>query len=377
MRARREATMKLETFEMERMQSTWENQVRYNLTESGVHPLTVEEIHPQSLGGELLGYSQTSGTSRLRELIATLYHGCGAENVLVTNGAAEANFISTWRVVEPGDTVAVMVPNYMQIWGFARSLGADVKPLWLRAGNGRWAPDLDGLEKTLKGGARLVAVCNPNNPTGAILTDGERKSICDMAARAGAWILADEVYQGAELDSVTTPSFWGHYDRLFVTSGLSKAYGLPGLRVGWVVSSPETIADLWRYKDYTTIGPGTLSDLLARAALGRRPQILERTRRILREQLPIIQAWVSAQAGLFEMIPPRAGAFAYLRYHLDVSSLSLFERLRDEKGVLVVPGRHFEMEHYLRIGFGGERDVLEKGLSLISEVLDDVRAEKV
>jgi hypothetical protein len=272
-----------------------------------------------------------------------------------------------------------MVPNYMQIWGLARSLGAEVKPLWLEPRNGRWAPDLDAFEKALGPRTRFIALCNPNNPTGGILSAEERRVICEGAARVGAFILSDEIYQGAELDSRTTPSLWGEYDRLVITNGLSKAYGLPGLRIGWAVSSPARIAELWRYKDYTTIGPGALSDFLARAALetNRRKQILERTRLVLREQLPIVQNWIAGEGDLFHLIPPLAGAIAYVRYHLEIGSIPLFERLRDEKSVLVVPGHHFGMEHFLRIGFGGDRDTLETGLALVSEVLSAYRAEAV
>ena len=336
-----------------------------------MHPLRFEELAPDSIGRELLGYPQTNGTTALRELIASQYPGCGPDHVLVTNGAAEANFISTWNLVGPGDEVVFMVPNYMQIGGLARSLGAEVKPLWLEMSNGRWAPDLDSLERAVNGRTRLIALCNPNNPTGGTLTSEERHSICEIGDRVGAWILADEIYRGAELDSEMTPSFWGSYERLVVTCGLSKAYGLPGLRIGWVVSAPEPIADLWRYKDYTTIGPGALSDFLARTALApdRRPRILERTRRILREQFPIVENWVRREGDLFRMIPPRAGAIAYLQYDREMESLELFTRLKDEKSVLIVPGQHFGMEHFFRVGFGGDPAVLETGLALISEVL--------
>jgi aspartate/methionine/tyrosine aminotransferase len=156
-----------------------------------------------------------------------------------------------------------------------------------------------------------------------------------------------------------------------VTAGLSKAYGLPGLRIGWIAGPPETIADLWRYKDYSTIGPGALSDVLARAALepDRRARILERTRRILREHFPVVERWIRDGDGLLELVPPLAGAIAYVQYRRNMPSVDLFERLRDEKNVLVVGGHHFEMEGFLRIGFGGDRSILEEGLSRISEVL--------
>jgi len=197
--------MKLETFEMERMQSTWENQVRYNLSESGVHALAVEELFPESLGRVRLGYPQTSGTAELRERIAALYPGCSAENVLVTNGGAEANFITTWRFLEPGDSAIVMLPNYMQIWGLARALGAYVEPLWLERSNGRWAPDLDAFEKALSSRTRLIAVCNPNNPTGAILTQDERRAICDGAARVGAAVTPGSPFAREDLDASLEP----------------------------------------------------------------------------------------------------------------------------------------------------------------------------
>ncbi|MFQ5790581.1 MAG: aminotransferase class I/II-fold pyridoxal phosphate-dependent enzyme [Acidobacteriota bacterium] len=369
--------MKLELFEMERMQSTWENRVRFNLSESGVHPLRLGElIDPAELLDVLLGYPQSNGTEELRDQVSDLYPGSDADNVLVTNGTAEANYLSVLSLIEPGDEAIVMLPNYMQIWGLARSLGAQVKPFPLREEE-RWAPDLDALRAAVGEKTRLIAVCNPNNPTGAILSEDEMRQICKAAGEVGAWLLADEVYQGAELDDETSPTFWGWYDRLLVTCGLSKAYGLPGLRIGWVVGPREKVAELWSYKDYTSIGPGALSERLARTALKptHRRKILERTRGILRNQLPLVESWARERGELLEWIPPRAGAIAYLRYHVDVDSTTLVHRLREEKSVLVVPGAHFHMDPYVRIGYGAEPEVLRQGLALFSELLDEVHAK--
>jgi aspartate/methionine/tyrosine aminotransferase len=369
--------MRFETFRMERMQSVWENRVRYNLSESGVKPLTLGELlDPAELADTTLGYPQTSGTEELRTLISDLYPGSDAANVIVTTGAAEANFISVLNLVEAGDEVVVMFPNYMQIWGLARSLKANVKPLPLREEND-WRPDLDELVRAVGDKTRLIAICNPNNPTGAMMSDDDLREICKVAGKVGAWILADEVYQGAELGDEPSTTLWGWYDRLLVTCGLSKAYGLPGLRIGWVVAPSDRREELWSYKDYTTIGPGALSERLARVALEpqKRHQILQRTRKILRSQLPIVEQWVEGQRGLFSMVKPRAGAIAYLRYQMDMSSTGLITRLRDEKSVLVVPGDHFGMEHYLRIGYGYDQEVLKKGLELFSELLETIRSE--
>jgi len=369
--------MRFESFQMERMQSVWENRVRYNLSESGVRPLSLGDlVDPAALHDTLLGYPQTNGTVELRELISDLYPGSDGANVMVTNGTAEANFLSVLNLVEPGDEVVVMFPNYMQIWGLARSLGAKVKPLSLREEN-NWRPDLEELAGAVTDKTRLIAICNPNNPTGAVMGDDDLRQICKLAGKVGAWILSDEVYQGAELGEEPSATLWGWYDRLLVTCGLSKAYGLPGLRIGWVVGPPDRVEALWSYKDYTTIAPGALSDKLARVALEpkRRHQILERTRSIVKGQLPLVEQWVEELRGLFTMVPPRAGAIAYLQYHMDVPSIDLITRLREEKSVLVVPGEHFGMERYVRIGFGYDRDTLRKGLELFSELLQSIRSD--
>jgi len=368
--------MKLEQFQMERMQSTWENLVRYNLSESGVHPASIGELIPtaserEALLNAELGYSQSNGTPELRNAIASLYPSADQDNVLVTVGTAEANFLIAWMLTERGDEVVMMLPNYMQLWGLVRAFGAEVKPLPLIE-ELEWAPDLDALERSVSPRTKLIAICNPNNPTGAILTDQEMERVVAAAQRVGAWILADEVYRGAELKRGITPSFWGKYEKVIITSGLSKAYGLPGLRIGWIVSTPDLVASAWSYHDYTTIGPGPASDMLARIALRpeNRARLLQRTRTILNSNYPIIEDW--AHGAEFTFIKPQAGAIAYLRYHLDIGSLEFAERLRQEKSVLIVPGEQFLMGKYLRIGFGSNANHLREGLDLISNFVSEL-----
>lgn len=372
--------MKLEPFEMERMQSTWENRVAHNLSESGVHPMTVEEVlaSPEeraALLREPLVYIQSNGTEELRSAVARLHPGATADSVTVTNGTAEANFIAAWRLVEPGDEVVLILPNYMQLWGIVRAFGATVVPARLREETG-WRLDADELHRVVGPRTRLIAVCNPNNPTGAILSEAERKEIVAAAGRHGAWILADEVYRGAERDGKETATLWGAYDRLLVTGGLSKAYGLPGLRIGWVVGPPSTVGELWGRKDYITISPGALSDRLARAALRPevRARILGRTRGILAANYPVLEEWLAPRGDLFRLVPPRAGAIAYLRYAWRVNSTELVTRLREEQGVLIVPGDHFGMDGFLRVGFGNEPQDLRAGLQRIDAVLDRLPA---
>ena len=376
--------MKLETFEMERMQSTWENRVAWNVSESGVHPLRVEEVADTdadraALLGLHLGYSQTNGTPELRAAIAAMYPGATPENIEVTNGGSEANCIAMMHLIEPGDRVVVMTPNYLQMRGLARGLGAIVEHWPLiedaDAPTPRWRPDLDRLARLTASGARVIVICNPNNPTGARLTADELETICNIASRAGAWIVSDEIYRGAEIDNIETPTIWGRYDRVLVTSSLSKAYGLPGLRIGWVVGPPATVESLWAVHDYTTIGPAAASDMLARITLRqpRRARVIARTRGIIRTNYPIVRKWIDRRAPFLSHIPPQAGAIVYVKYRHPINSTDLITRLRDEKSVLVVPGDHFEMDGYLRIGVGSDPAHLEGSLERIGEMLDSIQ----
>ena len=258
--------MRLEPFALERMQSTYENQVEFNLSESGVHPLRLGElVHDTSareaLLGEALRYTQTNGTPALRAQIASIYDGATDGHILVTNGGSEANFVTAWNLVEPGDEVVMMVPNYMPLWGLAHSFGATVTDWPLVNDGARWRIDIDALERAVSARTKMIIICNPNNPTGARFEDADLDRIAAVAARHGSWVLADEIYRGAERDGRDTATMWGRYDRVIVTGGLSKAYGLPGLRIGWAVAPPAVAASLWAYRDYTTIGPGALSEV--------------------------------------------------------------------------------------------------------------------
>jgi aspartate/methionine/tyrosine aminotransferase len=269
----------------------------------------------------------------------------------------------------------MLVPNYMQTWGLARGFGGTIREWKLVEDHaaGRWRIDLDGLESLVTARTKLIVICNPNNPTGARLTASELDAIARIADKHGAWILSDEVYRGAEIDGVETASMWGRSARAIITSGLSKAYGLPGLRIGWIVAPPSLIASLWSYHDYTTIAPGALSDRLARVAMQpeRRARLFERTRRILQTNLPLMEAWLN-DAGGFHWIAPEAGAIVYVRYDHPINSTILVNRLREEKSVLIVPGDHFGMDGYLRLGFGEPPEYNKAGFDRLKEFLAQV-----
>lgn len=365
-------------FEMERWQSIHENRVTFNLSESGVHPLTFRELVELSgshdLEDTLLSYGQSNGSDALRSRIAGLYNGCGNESVVVTNGSAEANFVALWELVHPGDHIAIIVPTYMQTYGLAQNFGVGVREIWLRPENG-WQPDPEEIRQAINDRTRVVVVTNPNNPTGALLTPESRAAILAAVQRTGTWIVADEVYRGAELTGVETPSFFGQYDRVVATGSLSKAYGLPGIRIGWAVAPPPLAERLWARKDYMTISPGELTDRMAAIALDSevRPRILERTRSYLRLGVEILEAWLR-KADVFTYRRPDAGAIFYAQYHLPVNSSEMAEHLRADYSVLIVPGDHFGMDNYVRIGYGNQPDQLAAALARFGDYLKKARA---
>ncbi len=373
--------MRIPRFEMERWQSEWEHHVNFNLAESGVHPLCLSELVPAEERSALfetpLSYIQTDGTSGLKESIARIYPGAAPDDILVTTGSIEANFQLMWHLVEPGDRVLFMRPNFLQMQGLTEALGAECIPFYLNEPD--WTLDLDEISSLCAQGVKLIVVTDPNNPVGSVLSLEQREGLVDLASRHDAWLVVDEVYLGAELDGKTLPSWWGTYPRTIVTCGLSKAYGLPGLRVGWIVASPEITKACWGGKDYTSISISALSDKLAVRALQpeKREALLSRTRAIIRANWDAFRIWMDGLDGLLTCVPPRAGAIAFPRYHLDINSTLLTQRLMERKSVLLCPGDHFGLDGYVRFGLGDPNARFGKALEKVAEGLRLIKDEIV
>lgn len=369
-----------QAFEMERYMSVYEMAVKYNMSESGVHPMLLRELLALEEGSlekmlEVeLNYSHANGNPELRENIAAMYDGASKENVLVTVGGIEANFNALTTILSAGDEMVLMLPNYMQVWGVAKNHGINIKTFSLLQER-NWAPDLDKLESIVSNETKLIAICNPNNPTGYILTETEVEAIVKIADRVGAWILADEVYAGAEqLTDVQTPSFFGRYEKVIAVGSMSKAYGLPGLRTGWAVGPVDMIDQIWARHEYTTLSAAMLSNTLAALALSEkvRPTIIARTRDYIRKGYPILTEWMQSHGDLFSAVQPQAAAIAFVRYKMDINSTEFVMRLLKEKSVLIIPGDHFGMDGYLRISYGLPRDYLMGGLQGISELIAEL-----
>ncbi len=367
-------------FQVEQFLSENEQDVAFNFSESGVHPLTLGELLELSgsdagrLNSVLLDYPEVCGAGALRESIAAMYPGADSANVLVTVGASEANQLVASALLEPADTVVAMRPTYRQLPGNALNLGVRVDTVDLVEDRG-WALDLQQLQDRVVDATRLIAIVNPNNPTGHILREPEMAAIVKAADRVGAWIVADEVYSGTEREGdARTPSFWGRYDRVIAINGMSKAYGLPGLRLGWIVAPKRLIPELWRRHEYATISATMLSNELAKLALNPvvRDRLTERARRLIKVGFETLTQALGVHAGVFSVVPPEASAMSFVRYDLPIESTVFAKRLIAEQSTLVLPGSCFGLEHHLRLSSALPEDYLREGLARFNSLVGRV-----
>ncbi len=371
--------MTFRVFELERWQSDYEHAVDFNMADSSVRGVRLGDLllpAERERFFELeVTYPMVNGTELLRDRIAALYTGATRDNILVTVGGAEANQIACQTLLSPGDRAAVMEPGYRQVWGLAQMQGAEVHGFRLDP-DGGWRPDLAQLETLGRDGLKLISVVNPNNPTGSVLRPAEIDAIVRIAERTGAWILADEVYRGGErFTDVETPSIFGRYDRVVAVNSLSKAYGLSGLRLGWLVAPKDLIGPLWRRHEYATIAAAMPSMFLAELALDPeiRARLIARQRGLSREGWKTIEPWLAANRGLVSVGASEATSMAFVRYALPYSSVEVADRIRREVSILVAPGEFLGCDHHLRITHGlGERvgPALEKIAGVIRGMAD-------
>jgi aspartate/methionine/tyrosine aminotransferase len=315
-----------------------------------------------------LSYGEIEGSARLRAAIAALYGTASPDDVVVAHGAAGANALAYQALVEPGDVVIPMVPTYQQHTSIPESLGAEVRPLRLREADG-WLPDTDELRRLTRGGAKMISVVNPHNPTGSLLDEARFEEIVSIAREAGAWIVADEVYRGiGQAEPATSPSFVDRYERTVGIGSMSKAFSLAGLRLGWIVAPRQVHEAVNRHRDYSVISVGMVDDLLASIALEAHDALLARNRGIARENLAMLDTWVAAEPRI-SYVRPAAGTTALLRYDAPLDSEAFCLRLLETEGVLLVPGSAMDAEGYLRIGYANETGVLRDGLARFSVFL--------
>lgn len=372
--------MYIEPFKVEIWMNEWETRCAHNLAETCVESITVDELlrlsgrNDQSLSELLpmkMTYGAIEGSHRLRSAIASLYDNQSVENITVTHGTIGANMLVHKTLVSRGDHIVSMVPTYQQHYSIPASLEADVELLKLQEEDG-FLPDLDKLRAMVKPETKLIALTNPNNPTGALISRAMLEEIAAIARDADAYVLCDEVYRGTaqEGDGMST-SIVEVYEKGISTASMSKTYSLAGLRLGWIVAPEELGEELMIHRDYDTISVGMINDHLSAMALENRAAILARSHAITRGNLAILENWISNEERV-SWIKPKAGTTAMLKLDIPMSARKFCTDLIAEKGVLLMPGDAFDMEGYARIGFANNSKELEIGLAKISEFLADL-----
>lgn len=370
--------MNIKTFAVEQWMNEYEVEAVYNIAETCVESLTVNELisidgtDPEKflvdLGKNKLTYGHIEGSLDFRTLVSNQYQSLDADNVLVTNGAIGANFLLLYSLIQPGDHVVAVHPTYQQLYEVPTSFGATVDLLPLREEN-NYLPDLNELKSLVNEKTKMIIINNPNNPSGAIIEKEMLEEIVEIARSYDAYILCDEVYRKLlQEDDLVVPSIVDLYEKGISTSSMSKVLSLAGLRLGWIAGPKEVIYECFRHRDYTTISCGMLDDILAVHALKNYDKILDRNRKIIKENLTILDAWVEKEP-LISYVKPRAGTTAMLKYDLPVSSEDFCIGLFKANGAFLTPGSCFDIESHVRIGYACKTEVLEQGLQKVSEYL--------
>lgn len=373
--------MKIEPFALERWMTTYEMDVKYDIAESGIFPLTLRELIDLIPVGERedtfnrlldirLGYSEARGTFALRTGLAATYRDTSPDEILVTTGAIEANFLLFNTLLEPGDHVIAVSPAYQQLQSVPRAIGCDVSLWQLRPENG-FHYDLAELRRLITPKTKLIVINTPHNPTGAMLSAEELREVYDLAVSADARVLADEAYRWLELPGgePLPPPMRDLGEAAISVGTFSKPFGLPGLRIGWMAAPAEIVQACWRWRDYVSLSPGKLNDAMALLALRHRAQIIARMQKIVDANLDTAETWFAANAELAAWTPPRAGLLALMSYAPEIPSLTLANKLAEDFSVMLAPGSAFGYEGYLRIGIGQTPAIFAEGLRRTAECL--------
>lgn len=369
--------MYIKPFGVEMWMNEYELKCELNLAETCVDSITIAQLleitgrNDRSLAELLpmkMTYGAIEGADRLRDAIAALYQKQQRQNIVTTHGTIGANSLVHQALVSRGDRVISVIPTYQQHYSIPASIGAEVQHLHLRAENG-FLPDLDELRAMATPGTKLIAINNPNNPTGSLMDIDRLEAIAAIARACGAWVLCDEVYRGTDQHGTgTTVSMADVYEKGISTASTSKAFSLAGLRVGWIAASRDVINAVLIHRDYNTISVGQLDEHFATLALENSEIILARSRNITRTNLTLLSDWVENEP-LMSWVKPQSGTTALLKYDLDMPSQDFCIALLAETGVMFTPGSAMEMEGHVRIGYANATDVLKAGLARVSAFL--------
>ena len=351
--------MKIAPFRIEQYYAAHEFSAPFMLSSSDAESVAIADLlalEPDAtdrLLAQRLGYTQPPGALELRAAAANVYENIDDNDVVVVSAAEEGIFLAYHALLQPGDHVVVETPCYESAVQVAVSAGAEVTA-WRRRGENGWDHDLDALEQALRPDTRLVYVNTPHNPTGMLMPRGVLDRVVELCAERGAWLFCDEVYRELEHDPADRlPAACDLYERAMSLGSMSKTYGLPGLRLGWLASRDrDALAKIVDLKHYTTICASAPSELLSALALRHRHVLADRSREIVLTNLALLDAFFVRHAAEFSWTRPTAGPIGFARL-LDFEETTAFcERLVTEVGVLLLPGAVYDEPGHVRLGFG-------------------------
>lgn len=370
--------MKIKPFAVEEWMNAWEVGAKYNIAETCVDSISMNELFELTgedkteflnrLCARRLSYGDIEGLPEFRKGVCGLYKTLNIENIVPTHGASGANHHVFYSLISPGDRVVSIMPTYQQLYSIPESYGADVQILHLSKEN-NYLPDLEKLRRLVTPETKMICINNPNNPTGALMSEQLLREIVEIARSADAWILCDEVYRHLSQEDGWCPSIVDLYEKGISVSSMSKVFSLAGLRLGWIATHDMSVVkSCLSHRDYNLVSCGVFDEMLAAAALKHRDKLLERSRKIVRENLQILDDWVSSEPHV-SYVKPKAGTTALVYYDLDIPSYEFCEEMYKKTGVFVTPGDCFEVPHSMRIGYAyGKQDLID-GLKAISEYI--------
>lgn len=376
--------MNIKPFAVEEWMNAYETGARYNIAETCVDSISLDELfelsgtHKESFLNKLcarrLTYGYIEGSPDLKEGIATLYHTIRPDEIVPAHGASGANHHVFYSLINPGDKVISIMPSYQQLYSIPASLGAKVEILHLKKENS-YLPDLEELEEMARDGVKMICLNNPNNPTGALMSSEILKKVVDIAKKSDAYLLVDEVYRHLTQDDEWQPSIVDMYEKGISTSSMSKVFSLAGVRLGWIAThDKDALKQFWSHRDYNLISCGMIDEAIAALALASKNQILERNKKIIRENLDILDHWIQKEPRL-SYVKPKAGTTALVYYDFPIDSYTFCRRMYDSCGTFVTPGDCFDEPRSMRIGYAADRDTLKKGLQAMSTFLGSLEAE--
>lgn len=370
--------MKIAPFAVEEWMNAYEVGAKYNIAETCVDSVSMDELF--ALTGTdketflndfcacRLTYGDIEGRPDFKKGIASLYKTISPEEIVPTHGASGANHHIFYSLVQPGDRVISIMPTYQQLYSIPESLGADVQVMHLSKENG-YLPDLEELKRLVLPGVKVICLNNPNNPTGALMSESMLKEIVEIARSVDAYVLVDEVYRHLTQNDTWPASIVDLYEKGISTSSMSKVFSLAGLRLGWIATHDKMVLkSCWSHRDYDLVSCGMFDETVAALALSHKDKLLERNKKIVRDNLAILDDWVKSEPHV-SYVKPQAGTTALVYYDLPMDSYTFCKKMYHQTGAFVTPGDCFEEPFSMRIGYAADTETLKQGLAAVSEFI--------